>query len=265
MRSFSPSWSGAGAPSARIPAVHDDLQLALELAELADTIAYPRFRALDLLVDTKPDRTPVTEADRAVERAIRERLASERPGDTVLGEEEGEPATDAGGRRWIVDPIDGTKNYMRGIPLWFTLVALEVDGEVEVGVASAPALGRRWWAARGSGAFANGMPIAVSKVERIEDAVVSFSGSSRTLVEPLLARAWHAQGYSDAWSHLLVAEGAVDVSIEHMLSPWDVAALVPIVQEAGGRITDVDGRAPVGGRGLLTTNGVLHDAVLAYL
>jgi histidinol-phosphatase len=265
MRSFSPSWSGARGAVRQDTAVTDDLQLALDLADAADAITLPRFRAVDLRVETKPDRTPVTEADRAVERALRERLASARPRDAVLGEEEGATADAAGGRRWIVDPIDGTKNYSRGIPVWFTLVALEVDGDVAVGVASAPALGRRWWAARGAGAFANGTPIQVSKVERIENAVVSFSGSSRAIVEPLLARAWHAQGYSDAWSHLLVAEGSVDVSVEHVLSPWDVAALVPIVEEAGGRMTDVDGNRPVGGRGALTTNGVLHDAVLAEL
>jgi histidinol-phosphatase len=245
--------------------VDADLQLALELAELADGIALPRFRSLDLRVETKPDDTPVTEADRAVERAIRERLARDRPEDAVLGEEEGGAAHEGGGRRWIVDPIDGTKNYSRGIPVWFTLVALEVDGEVAVGVASAPALGRRWWAAQGSGAFANGAPIAVSKVERVEDAVLSFAGKSEPRIESLLRRAWHAQSFSDAWAHLLVAEGSVDVALQPKLAPWDVAALVPIVREAGGRITDLDGAAPVGGRGLLTTNAVLHDVVLADL
>ena len=242
-----------------------DLQLALELAELADGIALPRFRSLDLRVDTKPDDTPVTEADRAVERAIRERLARDRPGDAVLGEEEGGTAHADRARRWVVDPIDGTRNYARGIPVWFTLVALEVEGVVAVGVASAPALGRRWWAARGEGAWANGAPIRVSGISRLEEAVVSFAPSSRSHVEPLLRRAWHPQPFSDAWAHLLVAEGAVDVAVEHALAPWDVAALVPIVEEAGGRITDVGGEAPVGGRGLVTTNGALHDAVLATL
>ena len=248
------------------PAMDVDAQLALalELADLADAITVGRFRAHDLVVETKPDLTPVSEADHAVERAVRERLAKVARSHSVLGEEFGDDGGDAR-FRWIVDPIDGTKNYARGIPVWFTLLALEVDGEVRVGVASAPALGRRWWAARGAGAFADGGRLAVSQIDRVEDAVVSFSGSSRTRVEPLLARAWHAQGYSDAWGHLLVAEGSVDVSVEHALSPWDVAALVPIVREAGGRITDVDGNAPVGGRGLLTTNGVLHDAVLAEL
>ena len=243
-----------------------DLALALELADLADGIALPRFRALDLAVRTKPDRTPVTEADEAVERAIRERLAEARPDDAILGEEEGasgsEPQTPSG-RRWIVDPIDGTRNYSRGIPVWFTLIGLEVGGRVEVGVASAPALRRRWWARLGDGAFANGEPIRVSAVGTIEDAVVSFAASSRARIEPLLQRAWHPQAYSDAWAHVLVAEGAVDAAIEHSLRPWDIAALVPIVEEAGGRVTAVDGRPALVGPGLVTTNGVLHDAVLA--
>jgi histidinol-phosphatase len=165
----------------------------------------------------------------------------------------------------VLDPIDGTKNYSRGIPAWFTLVALEVDGVAEVGVASAPALGRRWWGRRGDGAFADAQPIRVSAIARLEDAVVSFSGSSRPHVEPLLRRAWHAQPYSDAWAHLLVAEGSVDVAIEHTLAPWDIAALLPIVEEAGGRCTDVAGGSALGERGLLTTNAVLHDAVLAAL
>jgi histidinol-phosphatase len=244
--------------------VDADLALALELADLADGIALPRFRALDLAIRTKPDRTPVTEADEAVERAIRERLAEERPDDAILGEEEGASGSEPA-RRWILDPIDGTRNYSRGIPVWFTLIGLEVDGRVEVGVASAPALGRRWWARRGDGAFANGEPIRVSAVAQVEDAVVSFADSSRARIEPLLRRAWHPQAYSDAWAHLLVAEGAVDVAVEDRLAPWDIAALVPIVEEAGGRATAVDGTPPIQGPGLLTTNGVLHDALLAEL
>jgi histidinol-phosphatase len=248
--------------------VEADLELALRLADLADAAALPRFRAADLRVETKADRTPVTDADAAVERAIRERLGDARPGDAILGEEEGArpgPVQASSGRRWIVDPIDGTKNYSRGIPAWFTLIALETGGAVELGVASAPALGRRWWARRGGGACADGEAIGVSAVARLEDAVVSFAASSRPHVEPLLARAWHPQPFSDAWAHLLVAEGAVDVAVEHALAPWDVAALLPIVEEAGGRCTDVDGGPPLGGRGLVSTNGVLHDAVLEAL
>jgi histidinol-phosphatase len=244
--------------------VDADLALALELADLADGIALPRFRALDLAVRTKPDRTPVTEADEAVERAIRERLAEARPEDAILGEEEGASGSEPQSpRRWIVDPIDGTRNYSRGIPIWFTLIGLEVDGRVEVGIASAPALRRRWWARLGDGAFANGEPIHVSAVARVEDAVVSFAAGSRARIEPLLRRAWHPQAYSDAWAHVLVAEGAVDAAIEHSLRPWDIAALLPIVEEAGGRATAVDGRPPLVGPGLVTTNGVIHDAVLA--
>jgi histidinol-phosphatase len=246
--------------------VDADLALALELADLADAIALPRFRAFDLAVRTKRDRTPVTEADEAVERAIRERLADACPDDAILGEEEGPRGSEPqrpSSRRWIVDPIDGTRNYARGIPVWFTLIGLEVGGRVEVGVASAPALGRRWWARLGDGAFADGEPIRVSAVAQIEDAVVSFAASSRARIEPLLQRAWHPQAYSDAWAHVLVAEGSVDAAIEHSLRAWDIAALLPIVEEAGGRATAVDGRPPLVGPGLVTTNGVLHDAVLA--
>jgi histidinol-phosphatase len=244
--------------------VDADLALALDLADVADGIALPRFRALDLAVRTKPDRTPVTEADEAVERAIRERLAEERPHDAILGEEEGATGSEPA-RRWILDPIDGTRNYSRGIPVWFTLIGLEVGGRVEVGVASAPALGRRWWARLGDGAFANGEPIRVSAIATIEDAVVSFAASSRARIEPVLQRAWHPQAYSDAWAHVLVAEGAVDAAVEDRLAPWDIAALVPIVAEAGGRATGVDGRPPLVGPGLVTTNGILHDALLAEL
>jgi histidinol-phosphatase len=247
--------------------VHPDLRLALDLADVADAISLPRFRALDLRVDTKADRTPVTEADTAVERALRERLAEVRPADAILGEEEG-----AGGpeprrppRRWIIDPIDGTRNYSRGIPVWFTLVALEAAGRVEVGVASAPALGRRWWARRGDGAHASGTPIHVSRVTTLEAAVFSYAGSSRPFVEPILRRAWHPQPFSDAWAHLLVAEGAVDAAVEHQLAPWDIAALVPIVEEAGGRCTDLTGAVRVDGGSLLTTNGLLHEQLLAEL
>ncbi|HSC90167.1 MAG TPA: inositol monophosphatase family protein [Gaiellaceae bacterium] len=247
--------------------MHADLQLALELADLADAIALPRFRADDLRVDTKPDLTPVTDVDRSVERALRARLAEARPEDAVLGEEEGASGSEPQGppRRWVLDPIDGTRNYARGIPVWFTLVALEEDGRVETGVASAPALGRRWWARRGEGAFANGEPIRVSAVARVEKAVVSYAASSRPYVEPILRRAWHPQPFSDAWAHLLVAEGAVDASVEHALAPWDIAALVPIVEEAGGRCTDLAGVTRIDGGTLLTTNGLLHEELLAEL
>ena len=236
-----------------------DLALALAFADAADAISLGRFRASDLLVETKPDRTPVTEADRAVEEAIRERLAVERPGDGMLGEEFG--VTGGGSRRWIVDPIDGTRNYSRGIPIWATLIALEEDGAIQLGVVSAPALGRRWWAERGAGAFVNGDPIHVSRVAAVEDAVLCFS-----LERPLPGiahRCWHPRAYGDFWAHMLVAEGAVDGAIDAIgVKVWDLAALQPIVEEAGGRFSDQDGIARVDGLSAISSNGLLHDALL---
>jgi len=236
-----------------------DLALALSFADAADAISLGRFRASDLLVETKPDRTPVTEADRAVEEAIRDGLAQERPGDGMLGEEFG--LTGSGSRRWIVDPIDGTRNYSRGIPIWATLIALDVDGTIQLGVVSAPALGRRWWAERGTGAFANGDPIHVSRVSRVEDAVLSFS-----LERPLPAiahRCWHPRAVGDFWAHMLVAEGAVDGAIDAIgVKIWDLAALQPIVEEAGGRFSDQDGTTRVDGLSAISSNGLLHEPLL---
>jgi len=230
-----------------------DLALALALADEADAISLSRFRASDLQVETKPDLTPVTEADRAVESAIRERLASERPDDRVLGEEFG--AAGDGLRRWIVDPIDGTRNYSRGIPVWATLIALEEDGEIRLGVVSAPALHRRWHAERGGGAWVNDDRIRVSAIAHIEDAVLSFALEQP--IPALAGYAWHARGYGDFWAHMLVAEGAVDgVSI------WDLAAIQPIVEEAGGVFTDRDGTARVDGGTAISSNGLLHDTLL---
>jgi len=207
-------------------ALSPDLELALSLADDADAIALPRFRAHDLRVETKPDLTPVSEADRAVETALRARLARERPDETVLGEEEG--GGDGGG--WILDPIDGTRNYTRGIPVWATLVAY-AD---RVAVISAPALGRRWWAERGAGAFADGDPIAVSAVDRLEESTVLYA-----LNRPPPARAydaWHVRGFGDFWAHMLVAEGAAEVAVDATgLKIWDWAPLKVIVEEAGGR------------------------------
>jgi histidinol-phosphatase len=244
--------------------VSADLDFALAFADEADALSLPRFRAVDLRVETKPDLTPVTDADRAVERALRERIARERPGDSVFGEEEGD---DGGDVRWIIDPIDGTKNFSRGIPVWATLIALERDGVVVCGVASAPALGHRWWAARGEGASRDGERIAVSKVARLEEATVSFSRSGlrdpRTI--QLALAAWHAQPFSDFWAHLLVAEGGVDAAAEHAMNTWDNAALQVIVEEAGGRFTDLAGNARIDGGSAVSTNGLLHDDVLARL
>jgi histidinol-phosphatase len=247
-----------------------DLALALELCDVADVITTKRFRAHDLYVETKPDLTPVSEADRAVEAAIRDRLARERPGDAIVGEEMGESGTAT--RRWIVDPIDGTKSYVRGVPVWATLLALEDDGELVVGVVSAPALGRRWWAMRGGGAFADGDVIHVSEVRALEDAQLCFANfrdwDPKGLGAPMLGlarRVWRAVGFGDFWGHMLVAEGAAEAMIEPELSLWDVAALRPIVAEAGGRCTDLGGRPATGPGGCVTSNGHVHADVLAAL
>jgi histidinol-phosphatase len=244
--------------------VDADLRYALELADAADALTLPRFRATDLRVETKPDLTPVTDADHAVERMMRERIAHDRRGEGVLGEEEGD---DGGSVRWIIDPIDGTKNFSRGIPVWSSLIALEREGRVVCGVASAPALGHRWWAARGEGSFRDGERIEVSRIASLQEATVSFSRSG--LDDPklldLARRAWHAQPFSDFWAHLLVAEGAVEVSVEHSMSTWDNAALQVIVEEAGGRFSDLHGEARIDGGSGVSTNGLLHDLVIEGL
>jgi histidinol-phosphatase len=239
--------------------VGPDLALALELADAADGISVGRFRARDLVVETKPDATPVTEADLAVETELRAVLARARPDDAILGEELG--ATDQGARRWIIDPIDGTRNYSRGVPVWATLIALEEDGRVTLGVVSAPALGRRWWAERGGGAWAGGDRVHVSAVSRVEDAVLSFALEQP--VPALAVRAWHARGYGDFWSHMLVAEGAVDGAVDAIgVSPWDLAAIQPIVEEAGGRLTDFEGAARIDGGSAISSNGLLHQVLV---
>jgi histidinol-phosphatase len=235
-----------------------DLTLALELADAADAISLARFRT-GLAVETKADLTPVTEADRAVEVEIRAVLARERPGDAVLGEEQG-TSGDAS-RRWIVDPIDGTRNYARGVPVWATLVALEEAGTVRLGVASAPALDRRWWAERGHGAFANGDRIGVSSVGRVEDAVLSFAYENG--VSGFARRAWHVRGFGDFWAHMLVAEGAVDGAVDATgVNEWDLAAVQVIVEEAGGRFSDFAGVSRIDGGGAVTSNGLLHAELL---
>jgi histidinol-phosphatase len=236
-----------------------DLELALRLADAADVISLPHFRS-GLAIETKPDLTPVTEADRAVEAELRRLLASERPDDAILGEEEG--AVGAGSRRWILDPIDGTRNYARGIPVWATLIALEEDGVVQLGVVSAPALTRRWWAERGAGAFASGEPIHVSAISRVEEAVLSFSIENE--VPRLALRAWHARGLGDFWAHMLVAEGAVDGAVDATgVSEWDLAPAQVIVEEAGGRFSDFAGQPRIDGGSAVTSNGLLHDELLA--
>lgn len=268
--------TSAGSVHSRgVPDLADDLALALRLADAADTISAARFRALDLRVETKPDRTPVTDADRAVERAVRDLLAAERPDDAVLGEEYGGERQP--GRQWIVDPIDGTTNYLRGLPIWASLIALAVDGDPVVGVASAPALDRRWWAARGLGAWAaapggTATRIGVSRVSDPADAFVSYNAlqgwDGAGALDPLLAltrRAWRARALGDFWSYVLVAEGQLDVAAEHDLKVHDLAALVPIVTEAGGRFSALDGRPGPWHGTALATNCLLYDEVLAIV
>jgi histidinol-phosphatase len=237
-----------------------DLDFALELAELADSLSLPRFRAADLRIETKPDLSPVTDADRAVERALRERIAAERPDESVFGEEEGD---DGGAVRWIVDPIDGTRNFTRGLPVWATLIALERDGVVVCGVVSAPALGHRWWAARDAGAWRDGERIHVSGIASLGDAAVSctHAGDLATF-EP---QVWHARGLGDFWQHVLVAEGALDAAVDARLALWDYAAVAIVVEEAGGRAGAPDGGGARPDEQLVSTNGAVHDAVLELL
>ena len=226
-----------------------DLAFALELADTADAISLPRFGSSDLRVERKPDLTPVTDADRTIEEALRA-LVAER-GDGFFGEEDG---GDPEGVRWIVDPIDGTKNFVRGIPVWATLIAFAREDELVLGVVSAPALGRRWWAARSEGAYCNGRPIRVSAVSQLADAAVSVAlAADLAALEDV---AWHVRGFGDFWQHVLVAEGSLDAAIDYPLKLWDFAALVPIVEEAGGRTGfTANGQ-------FVTSNGALHDHVV---
>jgi histidinol-phosphatase len=260
-----------------VAAPETDLALAHELADAADAITMGRFRAADLVVETKPDLTPVSEADKSVERELRRRLDAARPGDAVVGEEYGESDGGAGiARRWIVDPIDGTKSYVRGVPVWATLLALEEDGDLVLGMVSAPALGRRWWGVRGEGAFAreNGAQrrLGVSAIRDLGDAQLCFSdfdswaGDER--LGALLAlshRCWRTRGYGDFWQHMLVAEGAAEIAVDPGVSLWDLAATLVVVREAGGRLTDLDGVSRAEGGDGVSTNGWLHDEVLAAL
>ena len=262
--------------SQEAPAPDDDLSFALALADAADAVTTARFGALDLRVETKPDATPVTDADRATERAIRDLIETRRPGDSVVGEEFGD--TGGSARTWVLDPIDGTKNFVRGVPVWATLIALMDGDEVYVGVVSAPALGRRWWATRGQGAWMTalgGEPrrLRVSAVSTLADASIGYSSLHGWEAAPggregLLAldrRVWRSRGYGDFWQHCMVAEGTVDAAAEPEVALWDLAALVVLVEEAGGRFTDLTGaRGPAGGTAL-SSNGVLHDTVLATL
>jgi histidinol-phosphatase len=257
-----------------------DLALALALADTADQITLSRAGAADLRIDRKPDRTPVTDADLAVEDAIRTVLRTQRPQDAVLGEERGGAFAGLSTgieRRWLLDPIDGTKNFLRGVPVWATLIALVEHGKPVVGVISAPALRRRWWAAAGAGAHTqdgNGIvrPITVSDVHDLADAYLSTTHlgtwaehRSRESYLSLVDATWENRAFGDFWQHCLVAEGAIDLAAEPIVSPWDLAAVQVLVEQAGGRFTDLDGAARFDGGTALSSNGLLHDAALAVL
>ena len=253
-----------------------DLRFALQLVSEVDRETTSRFGAADLHVDIKADSTPVSDADRQAERIVREALKRAGSTDAIYGEEEG-GSLDHAPRRWILDPIDGTKNFVRGVPVWATLLGLEEDGEIVLGVVSAPALGRRWWAARGAGAFTGGSlsdsrQIHVSNASQLSEASFSYSSWSgwkeRGRMDGFVAlgdACWRTRAYGDFWSYMLVAEGVVDIAAEPELEIYDMAALVPIVTEAGGRFTSLDGEPGPWGGDAIATNGLLHDDARAYV
>ena len=248
----------------------NDLDLALKLADHADAISLKRFRAIDLLVETKPDRSPVTDADKAVEAELRKVVSEYRPADTFIGEEF--ENTGSSSRNWIVDPIDGTANYLRGVPIWASLIALRVDGVITTSVVSAPALGRRWWAHRGNGAFTQEIDgsvrvLQVSKISKLEDSSISYNnmqlwdqaGKLPELIE-LSRKVWRTRAYGDFYSYMLLSEGAIDMVAEHDLKIYDIAALVPIVEEAGGKFSDLSGALTDQSSSVMASNGLLHSA-----
>jgi histidinol-phosphatase len=258
-----------------------DIELLKVLADASDEISHDRFNAQDLIVETKPDATPVTDADRAVENAIRNILAQERPLDLIVGEEYGAAQDiEPGSRYWVIDPIDGTKNFLRGVPIWATLIGLVHRDEkgvdqVIAGMVSSPALFRRWYAAKGFGAYTevNGGPatqISVSQVKDLKDASISFSdllgwGERRNSYLTFMDQVWRVRGIGDFWSHMLVAEGAVDIAAEPTLALWDMAAVAIVVTEAGGRFTDLANQdGPFGASGV-STNSHLHEIFLGAL
>ena len=251
-----------------------DLALALELADKADQISLPRFRALDLNVETKPDLSPVTDADKSVEKALIDLLSKNRPDDAVFGEEFG--STGQSLRKWIIDPIDGTANFVRGVPVWATLIALSIDGKPTLSVVSAPAMGARWWAAPGIGAHTQSLngevrKLAVSKISRLEDCSLSYNNLQlwqKTEYLPELLKltenVWRTRAYGDFWSYMLLAEGSVDVVAEHDLKIYDIAALVPIIEQAGGTISDLHGPLSGQSSSVLATNSLLHEKIQKY-
>jgi histidinol-phosphatase len=253
----------------------DDLRLGHVIVDMVDSLTMSRFQATDLRVETKPDLTPVTDADRAAEELVRNQLKRTRTRDAVVGEEF--EATGHSARRWIIDPIDGTKNFVRGVPVWATLLALVEDGQVVVGIVSAPALQRRWWAATGIGAWSgrslsSARRLQVSAVSSLHDASMSYSeiagweraGRGEAFLN-LSRRVWRTRAYGDFWSYMLVAEGAADIATEPELALYDMAALVPIIVEAGGRFTSLDGVDGPFGDSAVATNGELHEQVLRVL
>ncbi|MDA7761520.1 histidinol phosphatase [Aquiluna sp.] len=253
----------------------NDLELLQVLANAADEISLSRYRALDLKVETKPDKTPVTDADRAVESKLRELIKLYRPNDTVIGEEY--ENTGESERTWIIDPIDGTANYLRGVPIWATLIGLRIDGEILTSVVSAPALGRRWWASGGKGAFTRDIDgsvrqLKVSGISKLEDATLSFNSLEQWrdagMLDQLLAlseRVHRSRAYGDFLSYMFLAEGAIEIASEHDLKVYDIAALVPIIREAGGEITDLLGPLTEETSSLVATNGLIHSQVLNAL
>lgn len=254
--------------------MHHDLEFALSLADAADEFTLPRFEAADFTLGWKDDRSEVTEADRGAEALLAARVLAERPEHGFFGEEHGLQGRADSPWRWIVDPIDGTSGFVRGIPVWATLIALlhEEDG-ITIGVVSAPALGRRWWAARGEGAFASGHRCGVSDVSRLDEAQVSVTfspgwdeiGKTGALVS-MLQRARRARAFGDFWQHCLVAEGAVDVAVDAIgVQPYDLAAVRLIVEEAGGTFTDRHGVPTHDHDSAISSNGHLHDEVIALL
>ncbi|HEX8970634.1 histidinol-phosphatase [Oryzihumus sp.] len=258
-----------------MPTYDDDLRLAHVLADAVERVTMERFRAEDLVVESKPDLTPVTDADRAAEEMVRHQLKRTRPRDAVEGEEF--ETTGHGPRRWVIDPIDGTKNFVRGVPVWATLISLVDEGQPVIGLVSAPALNRRWWAATGSGAWtgrslSSARRIHVSGVGDLSHASLSYSSLTgwreigrREQFLALTDECWRTRAYGDFWSYMLVAEGAVDIAAEPELAVHDMAALVPIVTEAGGRFTSLEGQDGPWGGNAVATNGLLHDEVLRRL
>ena len=259
----------------RVPTYDDDLRLAHVLADAVERVTMERFRAEDLVVEAKPDLTPVTDADRAAEEMVRHQLKRTRPRDAVEGEEF--ETTGHGPRRWVIDPIDGTKNFVRGVPVWATLISLVDEGQPVIGLVSAPALNRRWWAATGSGAWtgrslSSAKRIHVSQVSDLSNASLSYSSVSswkalgrQEAFLDLAEDCWRSRAYGDFWSYMLVAQGAVDIAAEPELAVYDMAALVPIVTEAGGRFTSLEGKDGPWGGNAVATNGLLHDEVLRRL